>query len=220
MAMRIQEILTCLDEAHLHYELHEITREPVILFQTNNYMGDNGIHMLLVIIQLTEDGEYIKFFTPAAYHIPDDETAYAVLKTFSIIAWQVKLVDFEVDPADGEVRPTIDFALEDGTLTTEQVRRCCKTLARVIDILHPYIKHALVHNEVHERLLHGNVREIFSEFAGFEQGDSTMDEFRQRLAELQAEVEEEVEELFSESEPPEEQPNPEKEDDPSDDEWI
>ena len=211
MAMRIQDILACLDEAHLHYELHEITREPVILFQTNNYMGDNGIHMLLVIIQLTEDGEYIKFFTPAAYHIPDDETAYAVLKTFSIIAWQVKLVDFEIDPADGEVRPTIDFALEDGTL---------KTLARVIDILHPYVKHALLHNEVHERLLHSNVREIFSEFSGFEQGDSTMDDFRKRLAELQAEVEEEVEELFSESdivEEPEPKPKPEE---PSDDEWI
>ena len=79
MAIKMEDILMALDEANLRYSLHELTQEPVILFPTENirtridgryYCG----------YPLTEDGEYIKFFVPAAYHIPLDESAYAVLK--------------------------------------------------------------------------------------------------------------------------------------------
>ena len=116
------------------------------------------------MIQLTEDGEYIKFFVPAAYHIPLDESAYADLEKFCHYRLASQMLDLKVDPGDGEVRPTIDFPIEDGTLTTEQIRRCCKTLARLVDIFHPYLKYALTHNVVHEDLLRNDIRPIFESY--------------------------------------------------------
>ena len=181
MAIKMEDILIALDEANLRYSLHELTQEPVILFPTENYQNENRRPLLIVVIQLTEDGEYIKFFVPAAYHIPLDESAYAVLKSFAIIAWQVKLLDFEVDPGDGEVRPTIDFPIEDGTLTTEQIRRCCKTLARLVDIFHPYLKYALTHNVVHEDLLRNDIRPIFESYNEQDELEEALEGFRERI---------------------------------------
>ena len=181
MAIKMEDILMALDEANLRYSLHELTQEPVILFPTENYQNENRRPLLIVVIQLTEDGEYIKFFVPAAYHIPLDESAYATLKSFAIIAWQVKLLDFEVDPGDGEVRPTIDFPIEDGTLTTEQIRRCCKTLARLVDIFHPYLKYALTHNVVHEDLLRNDIRPIFESYNEQDDLEEALEGFRERI---------------------------------------
>ena len=202
MAIKMEDILMALDEANLRYSLHELTQEPVILFPTENYQNENRRPLLIVVIQLTEDGEYIKFFVPAAYHIPLDESAYAILKSFAIIAWQVKLLDFEVDPGDGEVRPTIDFPIEDGTLTTEQIRRCCKTLARLVDIFHPYLKYALTQNVVHEDLLRNDIRPIFESYNEQDDLEEALEGFRERIRGFNREDEpdnEEPEESSSDS---------------------
>ena len=233
MAIKMEDILMALDEANLRYSLHELTQEPVILFPTENYQNENRRPLLIVVIQLTEDGEYIKFFVPAAYHIPLDESAYAVLKSFAIIAWQVKLLDFEVDPGDGEVRPTIDFPIEDGTLTTEQVRRCCKTLARLVDIFHPYLKYALTHNVVHEDLLRNDIRPIFEAYNEQDGLEEALEGFRERIRAFSQEDEEDdlstsstdeesqdENDSSSELESVEESASEECNEDSSEDEWI
>ena len=99
MAIKMEDILMALDEANLRYSLHELTQEPVILFPTENYQNENRRSLLIVVIQLTEDGEYIKF-SFLRLIISHGRIAYAVLKSFAIIAWQVKLLDFEVDPGE------------------------------------------------------------------------------------------------------------------------
>ena len=186
MAITMDDILASLEESALRYELHQITQEPVILFPTNNFLNESGSYLLAIVIQLTENGEYIKFFVPSAYHIPEDESAYALLKSFAIIAWQVKLLDFEVDPGDGEVRPTIDFPIEDGTITTGQIRRCCKTLARLVDIFHPYLKYALLHNQVHDDLLQNDIRPVFE---AYHEQEGDIKGLRDRLDSLRAHLE-------------------------------
>ena len=226
----MEDILMALDEANLRYSLHELTQEPVILFPADNYQNENGRALLVVVIQLTEDGEYIKFFVPSAYHIPLDESAYAVLKSFAIIAWQVKLLDFEVDPTDGEVRPTIDFPIEDGTLTTEQIRRCCKTLARLVDIFHPYLKYAITHNVVHEDLLRNDIRPIFESYNEQDDLEEALEGFRERIREFNR-TDEDTSDSSSDSsheEPSDEdancqqldRPETSSHEEPSEDEWI
>ena len=228
MAIKMEDILAALDEANLRYSLHELTQEPVILFPADNYQNDNGRPLLVVVVQLTEEGEYIKFFVPAAYHIPLDDSAYAVLKTFAITSWQVKLLDFEVDPGDGEVRPTIDFPIEDGTITTQQIRRCCKTLARLVDIFHPYIKYAMKNNVVHEDLLQNDIRPIFEAYNERDGLDEALEGFRERIRQFNEEdsdddaeknsalLEQELTELLESDESSEEESSEES----SEDEWI
>ena len=97
MAITEKELLNLLDQANLHYELHERTKEPVLLYHAYNYTNTSQQSLLMIVIQLSENGEYIKFFAPSAYYIENDESSYAVLRTLTIIAWRVKMVDAPFD---------------------------------------------------------------------------------------------------------------------------
>ena len=56
---------------------------------------------------------------------------------------QTKLVRFEHDPEDGEVRATVAFPLEDGTLTRRQFRRLLEAIPKAVNRWHPVILKAL-----------------------------------------------------------------------------
>ena len=163
MAITEKELLNLLDQANLHYELHERTKEPVLLYHAYNYTNTSQQSLLMIVIQLSENGEYIKFFAPSAYYIENDESSYAVLRTFTIIAWRVKMVDFELDGNDGEVRPTVDFPLEDNNISIEQIRRCCQSIAKIIDVMHPFIQHAIIQGTVHPNLLDIDIAKLMAD---------------------------------------------------------
>ena len=222
MAVTKQYILSLLEEAHLHFEVHEQTGEPIVLFRSSSYVNQNGNNIIMVVIQLSENGEYIKFFLPSAYYVTDDETAYAALKTFASISWQIKMVDFELDVHDGEIRPTIDFPLEDNTITAKQILRCCQTIAQVIDGLDPFIKHAIMYGEVHEVLLNKDLIEVLGKKSNEDDNlhqtvddlVSTLQELRQALDEDEADAEDDAAPKDPDSEDSTEDP------DNPDYEWI
>jgi hypothetical protein len=56
-----------------------------------------------------------------------------------------KMVQFEYDPDDGEIRPIIEFPLEDAKLTRRQICRCLHAIAQIIDKHHESIIDALSH---------------------------------------------------------------------------
>ena len=45
----------------------------------------------------------------------------------------MKLLRFEYDPVDGEVRASIELPIEDGTITFKQFQRCLLGLVQLID---------------------------------------------------------------------------------------
>jgi hypothetical protein len=201
MAVTKQYILSLLEEAALHYEVHEQTGEPIVLFRSSSYVNQNGNNIIMVVIQLSENGEYIKFFLPSAYYITKDESSYAALKTFASISWQIKMVDFELDANDGEIRPTIDFPIEDGNITYKQILRCCQTIAQVIDGLDPFIRHAIMFGEVHEVLLNKDLIEVLGNKSNEDDNlHQTVDDLVTTLQDLRQALDED------ESEPGEDEP--------------
>ena len=184
MPVTKQQLLALLDEAHLHYEVHEQTGEPIVLFRSSSFRDRDGNHLIMIVVQLSENGEYVKFFLPCAYYLPDDESAYGALKTFASISWQIKMVDFELDINDGEVRPTIDFPIEDAILTAQQVFRCCQTLAQVVDGLDPFIHHAIKYGEMHEDLRTKELLQLLGPRTEEKDLQETVDELVDSLQEL------------------------------------
>ena len=94
------------------------------------------------MIDLTENGEYFRIFSPRAYQIQGPHID-AFLKATAIIQWKTKLIQFEYDPSDGEVRPIIEWPIEDGTLTATQLRRCVSGLLGLLDDFHPVLQRAI-----------------------------------------------------------------------------
>jgi hypothetical protein len=49
------------------------------------------------------------------------------------ISWETKMLQWEYDPSDGEIRAIIEFPLEDSILTERQFHRCLSGLIQIVD---------------------------------------------------------------------------------------
>jgi hypothetical protein len=88
----------------------------------------------LIVIQLDEDGEFFELFAPRVLSdIKNHPHKAAILQTMLCISWETKMLQWEYDPADGEIRAIIEFPLEDSTLTERQFNRCLYSLIELVD---------------------------------------------------------------------------------------
>jgi hypothetical protein len=115
--------------------------------KTDQYTDAEGVKGLLIVVQLSEEGRYVKIFAPQAFKISGQHTE-TFLRACAILQWRTKLVQFEYDESDGEVRPMIEIAIEDSKLTDKQMRRCLFTLAAVVDKYYPVLKKAVEEGKI------------------------------------------------------------------------
>lgn len=113
----------------------------------DNYRDPKGEEGLLIVIRLFEDGEYVRVECPRAYELKGQHADLA-LRVCAIIQWRTKLIQFEFDESDGELRAVIEFPLEDALLTQKQITRCVNALCGLIDQYHEAISKALTEGVV------------------------------------------------------------------------
>jgi hypothetical protein len=94
-----------------------------------------------------------------AYQIVDPESKLAALESFAYLSWRLKMVDFEYDPSDGEIRPTLDFPIEDGTVTLRQLQRSVTIIPRILDQFHDTIVQIIDNKEFDENLFDSKISE-------------------------------------------------------------
>ncbi|MCT7967142.1 YbjN domain-containing protein, partial [Laspinema sp. D1] len=97
---------------------------------------NNRIHLtsegLPVILHLEENGELLRCFIPQLLTIPAEHPyAETAMATLLHLGRELKLVRWQRNPSDGEVRITTEIPLEDGTLTPRQFQR---TLTGLVDL--------------------------------------------------------------------------------------
>lgn len=141
MATTIRELASHLDAHGIRYKQHDDTTILTGFGGMKHYRDSGGDPHLAVVIQLLEDGEYVKVFAPSAYRIPLDD-AGPVLQACAMLQWKTKLVQFEYDASDGEVRPIVEFPLEDAPMTARQLMRCVTGLIQLVDHYHPILAKA------------------------------------------------------------------------------
>ncbi|HTL88095.1 MAG TPA: hypothetical protein VL134_01755 [Leptolyngbya sp.] len=97
--------------------------------------GEN-LEEFLIVIQLDEEGEFFEIFAPRVLSgVKDHPHKAAILQTMLSISWETKMLQWEYDPADGEIRAIIEFPLEDAILTERQFNRCLHSLVELVDEL-------------------------------------------------------------------------------------
>ena len=166
MAATVPEVTQFLDELDLTYNVTE--RDDIVLtFTTETYHDMDGEPRLLLVIRLEEEGEYFKLFAPEAFAVTDGVHLDAFLRACAIVQWRTKLIQFEFDERDGEIRPIVEFPLEDAPLTQSQVRRCIVGMVQLLEEFYPTLDRALSHGEVDfepsENMLAGVLSELLAQ---------------------------------------------------------
>jgi len=127
MPTSIEQIQTFLDEYSLNYRVDEEHDAILIGFGLNpesttfrDIDGDPGIQF---VIRVLERGEFLAIFTPQAWNVEDCPHKAAVFEAIASIQTQYKMLRFDYDPSDGEIRPNVELPLEDSDLTSRQFHR-------------------------------------------------------------------------------------------------
>ncbi len=141
MSVTIEELKVMLDAFGLKYKAHN-AKQIGMGFGTKQYRDKDGDENLVVILELSEDGEYFKAYAPNAFSAKGDHVD-AFLRACMILQWRTKLVQFEFDPGDGEIRPIVEFPIEDGKVTEKQLKRCIMGLVGLLDEYYPALKRVL-----------------------------------------------------------------------------
>jgi hypothetical protein len=165
MATTLKEISDFLTEEGLKHGIPEGKDFIRTGFKMENYKDPDGDPHLRVIVRADEDGEFVKVFAPSAYKCPTDANSFNRLSLFQTllqVSWMTKMLQFEYDAEDGEIRPMIEFPLEDAKLTRRQIARCVHAMPQIIDKYHDDIQDAIKHGLAMESP--NKNREAFEEF--------------------------------------------------------
>ena len=114
---------------------------------TKNFVDDDGDNQIRIFIELREDGEFIRFIAPQMYKYtgPHKEKVFQLCL---MIMWSTKMMQYEYDPSDGEIRMTIEWPLEDAELTEKQMMRVLAAIVQFADEYHSAFKTAMATGEI------------------------------------------------------------------------
>jgi hypothetical protein len=166
MATSLTEVAHFLDLEGLRYARAE--HHILMGWNTDRYQDHSGTKHLTVVIQVPEDGEYVKVFVPQAFRgVNTNRHQGAFFKACMMAQWHTKMIQFEYDDSDGEVRPIIEFPLEDARLTRLQLARCVHAIVHLIDDFYPVLQRALTDGVIEMPQHHGaSLRRSLSELLG------------------------------------------------------
>ena len=141
MAITIDDVAKHMEALELKFKKRD---EEHLLFamRLKKYKDPDGDDGLRLVIKLAEKGEYFELFAPQAFKATGPHVD-AFLKACTIVQWRTKLIQFEYDPSDGEIRPIVEFPIEDGSLTQKQLSRCIHGICQLVDDYYQPLKRAL-----------------------------------------------------------------------------
>lgn len=158
MAMQMERLESFLLAEKLKFRSHE-AGHIVVGFATRNYTAPSGdtptargsddrFKGIAIAVRLSENGQYLECLAPGLYDLGTCRHRDVVLRALMAIMQRTKMVRFDWDPADGEVRCSVECPLEDGSLTRRQFIRMLRALPEIIDDWDPVIRAAMETGEL------------------------------------------------------------------------
>jgi hypothetical protein len=128
MAADLQQIAKYLDNLGWEYRIEDEDERIITGVEADN------LDDFLIVVQLDEEGKFFRLFAPQVLAgVQDHPYKNAILQTMLAISWETKMLQWEYDPSDGEIRAIIEFPLEDSILTEKQFNRCLTGLIQLVD---------------------------------------------------------------------------------------
>jgi hypothetical protein len=147
MPTTITEIKGFLDEFDLKYQVDEEREAILIGFNCRNenttFRDGDGDPFLRVVVRVLERGEFVAIFVPNAWNIGDSPSKSLIFEACVSFQLRYKMLRFDYDPEDGELRPNIELPLENASLTSQQFHRLVHGVLHGVQQFDKVIRHAL-----------------------------------------------------------------------------
>ncbi len=134
MATSLQQIATFLEKRQLKFVREDANNRILLPFQAE----DN--EKVVIVVVLEENGEFLKILSPSVLTYRDGPHRLVLFQAMLEICWETKMLQWEYDPSDGEIRAIIEFPLEDAALTERQFFRAFEGLLQLLNLNRPRLK--------------------------------------------------------------------------------
>ncbi len=111
----------------------------MLTFKTRRYRNPAGEKSLMVIVTISENGRHLEIAAVDAYSATDAKDVGKLCEFLMGQNYGTKLLRWEIDRCDGELRALADVAPIDGGITFDAFMRMLMTFPIVLDRLHPAI---------------------------------------------------------------------------------
>lgn len=142
MAITIEQLEGYLKEEGVRFTRHTPDALVMVFGGLERYRDEDGDDALAIRVRVTEDGEFLAIEAPKAF-VARGPHVDAFLRACAVVQWRTKLVQFEYDANDGEIRPIVEIPVEDGTITKKQFMRSLIGLVKIIDTFYEPLQKAL-----------------------------------------------------------------------------
>ena len=148
MATSLQTIQEYLSENEIEHHVKEEHNHIQTGTATRIYRDENGNYGVHIIIALEEDGEFVRIIVPNLYHDDSPDHLVAILQTCMQANRTMKMVQFEYDASDGEIRLEMQLPLEDAKMTKRQLMRMLGCVIEAVDDFDAAFRAAIERGEV------------------------------------------------------------------------
>lgn len=152
MPTSIEQVQEFLDEYSLNYRVDEERDAILIGFgldpDATTFRDADGDPDIQFVIRVLERGEFLSIFTPEAWNVEGCPHKAAVFEAIASIQSQYKMLRFDYDPTDGEIRPNIEIPLEDAEITSRQFHRLLHGMLHGVQRFDSVIRHAIECGEI------------------------------------------------------------------------
>jgi len=142
MSINLERLEAMFVEAGLKYR-REDAGHLVTSFATSTYDNEDGRRGMAIAVTVSENGEFLEFTAPRLYDARCTRDPGRLFQALLNVTMRTKLVRFEHDPDDGEIRCTVSYPVEDGGVTPRQFRRLLEAIPKAVDRWHPVFRHAI-----------------------------------------------------------------------------
>jgi hypothetical protein len=147
MPTTIQQVTGFLDESELTYDVKEEYEAIGIGFSldesSTTYRDPDGDAHVQLVIRVAEEGEFVAVLAPQAWNVAACPHKAAVFEALVALQARFKLLRFDYDPEDGEIRPNVELAVEDSSLSSKQFHRLMHAVILGVQRLDRVVRHAM-----------------------------------------------------------------------------
>lgn len=147
MPTTIQQVTGFLDESELTYDVKEEYEAIGIGFSldesSTTYRDPDGDAHVQLVIRVAEEGEFVAVLAPQAWNVAACPHKAAVFEALVALQARFKLLRFDYDPEDGEIRPNVELPVEDSSLSSKQFHRLMHAVILGVQRLDRVVRHAM-----------------------------------------------------------------------------
>lgn len=144
------EIESFLKQRNLKYSHEKGSKKFQSGFSTDNYLNAEGRNFFNFSIYCEDEGEIVRIIAPNLFVAPPKLSAKRkaiIWQTLLQVNWNCRMVTFEYDINDGEIRALYNIPLGDSSLGMEQLMNGIYSLPTALDQFAPDIIRAIQFGE-------------------------------------------------------------------------